>query len=123
MGAISDARQVIADAITAAGIPCEPYPPDTTTPSPTGSAWVETVVVNAAAGGFCGLGEAEITAVAVGARNDRTGSLLMLEDQVPALVDALSGIPGLQVTGLQTGTTEVGQQMLPALILNMQARI
>ncbi len=123
MSSIPEARQAVAAAVTAAGIPCEPYPPDTTTPSPTGAAWIDTVVINAAAGGFCGLGDAEITVVAVGARNDRTGTLLMLEDQVPALVAALSAVPGLAVTGLQSGSTEVGQQMLPALIITLQARI
>jgi len=120
MSGLTGARASLAAAVSSAGIDCAPYPPDSLTPP---MAYIDTVSVDYSTGtgwSFCAQGMAQATVVAVAQRNDRAGSTQLLEDMVPAVLEALAGITGVRVLGVESGSTEVSGTTLPAVITTVE---
>lgn len=116
MTSITAARQQLAEAVTAAGLECTPYPPDSLAPP---AAFVDTLTVDYTSGAgwsFCDSGDATAAIVTCAQRNDRAGSQSMLEGLVPDTVRTLTGIPGLRVLAVGSGTTDISGSTLPAVI-------
>ena len=117
MTTVADARQVLASAVTAAGLETLPYPPDN--PSPP-IAFVDDVAVDFTGGTgsgayFCLPGSALATVVQIAQRNDRPGAMAYLEGLMPSVLVALNEIEGLRVMAAQSGQLNVGGQDLPAV--------
>lgn len=123
MSGITDARQALSAAVTAAGIECTPYPPDSLIAP---AAFVDAVSVDYSAGAgysFCASGQATAQIVASAPRNDRAGSMKQLEDLIPGIVAALEGLEGVRVLAVESGTVEVGTSTLPAVLYTAQFHI
>lgn len=117
-GRIGRARELLAGAVTAAGIRCDPYPPETVVAP---AAWIDSLTIdyqNGASFSLPGRGEAVI--IAAGQRNDRSGASRQLEELVPGTVAALEGVEGVLVTQVQSGRAEVNNQVLPAVLYTAQ---
>ena len=123
MSTITEARQALADAVTAVGIDCEPYPPDSITPP---AAWVAGVAVDFAAGAgfsFCESGLASASIVAVKERNDRAGATQNLEDKIAPVNSGNTASGGVRVVDVQSGATEIAGQSLPAVTWSLEFAI
>ena len=117
MPTVSDARQTLATAVSAAGLTTLPYPPDN--PSPP-LAFVDDVAVDFTGGSgngafFCLPGQAVATIVQVAQRNDRPGAMAYLEGLMPGTLQALNDIGGIRVLAVASGQLNVGGQDLPAV--------
>lgn len=119
MSAVTDARDQLAAAVTAAGLDCTAYPPEA--PSAPAS-WIDSVAVDYAAGGgfsFCYGGAARATILSVGQRHDKAGASYTLEAAIPAVITALETIPGVRVETVDSGTAQVAGQDMPAVIYSV----
>jgi hypothetical protein len=116
---IAAARQAIADAVTAAGCVCTPYPPDSPVPP---VAFIEGVGI-AFVDAFCTVAQATFTLVVAEQRNDRESGMRDLEALLPNVVAGLSAIPGLVLAEAQSGTTQIGGQEVPAVVLTATATL
>ena len=120
MAGITDARQQLADAVTAAGLVCTPYPPDSLAPP---AAYVDAVSVDYGSGqgwSFCAQGLAQASVVAVAQRNDRAGSTQTLEDLVPSTLTGMEAIDGVRVLAVESGSAEISGTTLPAVIYTVE---
>ncbi len=123
MSGLTGARRALADAVTSAGIECSPYPPDSLAAP---AAYVDAVAVDYSAGAgysFCATGSATARVVAVAPRHDTAGSIQHLEDLAPGILRALEAVPGVRVTGVESGTVEVNGNGLPAVLFTVQFHI
>jgi hypothetical protein len=114
---------VLAETVTGTGIDCAPYPPDSITPP---AAWVDAVTIDLAAGAgfsFCESGLATATITAVKERNDRAGSTKTLEDLIPPILAAITGIGGVRVLAVQSGGVDVAGVSLPAVVFTVEFAI
>jgi hypothetical protein len=116
---VAAARQVIADAVTAAGCVCTPYPPDSPIPP---VAFVEGVGVTFI-DAFCTVAQARFSIVLAEQRNDRESGMRDLETLLPDVVAGLSAIPGLVLSEAQSGTTQIGGQEVPAVVFTVTANL
>jgi hypothetical protein len=118
MSTLTEARQVLADAVTGAGLPCEPYPPDNTIAP---AAFVDRMTVDYTGGGasFCAPGVAEATIVTLAQRHDRAESTEYLEGLLVPVAAALAAA-GARVTGAASGSTAIAGHDVPALIYTVQ---
>lgn len=115
------AREALADAVSVPGLPVFPYPPDTAN-APCG--WVDRLSVDyQSAGSFCLPGAVTASLVTVAQRHDRPGSTALLEAAIRPTVDALAGIDGVLVTGVESGTADIGGETVPAVIYELQFHI
>jgi len=121
MSALDDSRTELANAVTAAGIECLPYPPDAPAPP---LAFVDNLTMdftaNTYAQSFCVPGLVTATIVTIAQRNDMPGSTNYLEGFIPAVLDSLFGIAGLRIVSAQSGQANVGGQDLPAVVYVVQ---
>ena len=120
MSAITDARAVLADAVTGAGIECQPYAPDSLNPP---GAFVDSISVDYASGSgfsFCATGTASAQIITAAQRHDRAAGLQWLEDLAPEVLRRLEAIPGVRVLSAESGTVEVGTQTVPAVLYTVQ---
>jgi hypothetical protein len=123
MAALTDARAHLAEAVTAAGLECLPYPPDSVTPP---IAFVDTITVDFEAGAgwsFCMTGMATATITSCAQRNDKAGATKGLENLVNPAVAALYGIDGVRVSAVQSGVADIGGTELPAVVYTVQFAI
>lgn len=116
---LAASRQAIADAVTAAGCVCTPYPPDAPVPP---VAFVEGVSL-AFVDAFCTVAQATFSLVLAEQRNDRESGMRDLESLLPNVVAGLSAIQGLVLSEAQSGTTQIGGQEVPAVILTATATL
>jgi hypothetical protein len=117
MADLDEARQALSEAVSGSGLACLPYPPEN--PSPP-LAFVDDISVDFTGGAFgtgyfCLPGSATATIVTLAQRHDRTASMQFLEGKMPAILSALSAIPGLRILAAGSGQMNVGGQDLPAL--------
>lgn len=118
MSALTDAREVLANAVSLAGLECTPYAPDSLSPP---AAFVDTVTIDYdLAQSFCMDGLATASVVACAQRNDRAGAMFGLESLVPVIVGGLVGVDGVRVLSVDSGSTEIGGASLPAVIFSVQ---
>jgi len=118
MSALTDAREVLANAVSISGLDCTPYAPDALAPP---AAFVDTVSVDYdTSQSFCMDGLATATIVACAQRNDRAGSTFALESLVPTIIGGLVDVDGVRVLSVDSGSTDVGGTSLPAVILTVQ---
>ena len=114
------ARQAVADAVTAAGLPCAAYAPDAPTLP---AAWVDMVSVAYDTGAewatYCRSGVATLSVVTAAMRNDQQASGQDLEGLPPMVDDNLSAA-GASLQSWQTGLIDVNGQSVPALIYKIQ---
>jgi hypothetical protein len=113
-------RQALADAVTGAGLTCEPYPADN--PS-LPSAFIDQLIVDYSSGSaasYCNSGQATATVVTAAQRNDRAGSTALLEDLVPAVLGAFDGMAGLQVASWQSGSINLAGNEVPGLVYTVR---
>lgn len=121
MSALTDARQVLADAVTGTGLQCAAYAPDALVAP---GAWIDSLTIDYdTAGSFCVPGQVEAVVIAVGQRNDRARSAQLLDELQPDVVEALETVEGVRVTQVQSGTAEVNGQTLPAVLYTTQFHI
>lgn len=115
---IAAARLALAGAVAAAaGHPCAPYAPDTVYAP---GAWIESLKVDLADPLAFGAGAATARVVCVQQRTDLEGAVRLLDAAAAGIVDALDAVPGVSVTGLESGQIEINSQTLPAVIYTVQ---
>jgi len=116
---ITEARTLIAGAVSSAGVECSPYAPDSLIAP---AAYVEGVDVDYTGTGwtFCGTGTAQARVVACAQRNDRAGGMQMLEDLAPGVMTALEAVDGVRVMSVGSGEADIGGQTLPAIMWTVQ---
>jgi hypothetical protein len=114
---VAGARVAIAQAVQSAGLECAPYAPDAPVP-PCG--FVDDVEA-AFLDSFCGAAQAEFQLVLVEQRNDRAEGLANLEAVLPSVLQQLTVVPGIYVTFLKTGTTQIGGLEMPAVSITVRA--
>jgi hypothetical protein len=120
MGAVTDARQALADAVTAAGIDCTPWPPDALAPP---AAFVDSVNIDYSTGNgfsFCANGLAVAQVTTCGQRNDKAGATQYLEDLIPKIIENIDGIDGVRVTGVDSGSANIAGADLPAVVYQIE---
>ena len=122
MAGVDQARQELADAVTAAGLQCLAYPPDNPAP-PLG--YVDDVLVDFTGslngvGSFCLPGQATATVVTLAQRNDRPGSMAYLEALMPAVLNGLYALPGIRIVATSSGQLSLGGTDLPAVTYTVQ---
>lgn len=120
MGAVTDARLELAAAVTAGGIECAPYPPDSLSG---GSGYVDSVTIEFAQGSgfsFCFQGMATASITTVGLRNDRAGTTQALEDLIEPVLQNLEAIEGVKVVAIDSGTANIAGADLPAILYTCQ---
>jgi hypothetical protein len=120
VSAFTDAREALAGAVTAAGLECQPYPPDA--PSAP-QAWIDTLSVDYAQGAgwsFCMPGAGTAAIVTVGQRHDKAASTRALEDLIPLILAQLDEVVGVRVTGIQSGTVQITGQDMPSVIFTTE---
>lgn len=110
---IAAARAALAEAVGGAGYPCAPYAPDTVYAP---GAWIDTLKVDLTLAAAYGAGTATARVVCVQQRSDAEGAAQLLEAAAAGIVDALDSIPGVRVSGIESGQVEVNSQTLPAVI-------
>ena len=123
MSGVTAARIALAEAVTQAGLDCEPYPPDAVNPPAAFVDSIRTEYVSGSGFSFCLSGAAAATIIAVAQRHDRAGSTQYLEDLIPPTLAALEGIGGVRVTGVDSGTTQIAGTDLPAVIYTVEFAI
>jgi len=107
MRPVGEVRDLIADALTLAGVICLPYPPDT---AGLPIAFLDAVQLDfAEPGTFCGTTTMKSSLMHLCARNDMSGGLDILEGSIGKVVETVEGITGLDVsvTGAMSGTTSL----------------
>lgn len=114
---LAAARVALAEAVTAGGLPCLPYPTDN--PSPP-LAWVDSLTGDFLTdtefvGTFFMPGTIEASIVSLAQRNDLPGAVAYLEGLVSPVIEQLQAVPGLKVRGWVSGAISVGGQDLPAV--------
>jgi hypothetical protein len=117
MGALTDARTELAAVVSAAGIDTTPYPPDSLTPP---AAFVDSVSLDLQGGGSFCTGLATANLITVAQRNDKAGATQYLEDLITPILENLGGLAGLRVTGVDSGTTNIGGADLPAVVYTVE---
>ena len=111
-------RDALADAVSAGGITCLPYEPDNPMPP---IAFIDTLTLDYASPVSYRLpSTGTAVVIACGQRHDRAGSVALLESMVGAVVEALLDLPGAKITGIASGTTEIGRAELPAVSYTVQ---
>lgn len=121
MNGIGEAREQLAAAASQPGVPVFPYPPDAAS-APCG--WVDGLQIDyETAGSFCLPGTVTCQVVLVGQRHDRPGTTATLETSIQPTVDALADIPGVLVTGVESGAAEIGGETVPSVMFNLRFHI
>ena len=119
MGVFSDIRNDVAAAVSTV-TPCQPYPPDTLAPP---LAWVDAFQTDVAGNQtFCDLGNVSGSVVVVNTRNDTASGMQQLEDQIPEIIKALEDAD-FSVTGVQSGTADIGGMTLLAITYSFDTTI
>lgn len=118
MNGLGEAREQLAAAASTSAVPVHPYPPDAVS-APCG--WVDAVQADyQQAGSFCLPALVTCQVVLVGQRHDRPGTTAILEARIQPTVDALTDIPGVLVTGVESGSADIGGESVPAVTFNLQ---
>lgn len=114
-------REVLAQAVADAGLPCSAYPPDS--PSLPG-AWVDALTFDYLSPmSFCESAEASATIVTAAQRNDRAGGLQLLESLIPDIVKNLESSGPVRVSGVESGTSQIGTVDVPAVLYRCTATV
>lgn len=120
MGAVTDVRAALADAVTVAGLPCTPYPPDALSPP---AAFVDSLSIDFAGGSgfsFCLSGLARGSIVTVAQRNDKAGATQFLEDLMGPILEQLEEMDGMRVVSVDSGTANVSGVDLPSVVYSVE---
>lgn len=122
MPTLGEARQELANIVTAAGLHCEAYPPDAIVAP---LAFVDDIGVDftggtGGGGFFCLPGAAVATIVTLAQRNDRPGSMAYLEGLSAGVIEGLYTRGGIRVLSAASGQLNVGGQDLPSITYTVQ---
>ena len=120
MSTLGVARTRLADAVTAAGMPCAAYPPDAIVAP---AAFVDSMTGDTTSdmfpGSFCLPTVVAASVVTLAQRNDLPGAMDYLEGLVAPILAAFHTLPGVRVLGWASGLVAVQRQELPAVTYSL----
>lgn len=114
-------RVQVAEAVTAAGIPCVPYSPDSPVPP---VSWVDSMSLDyQTAASFCIESEITFTIVTSAQRNDRAGGTKRLEALIPEITQRVEKLGAVRTIAVNSGSTTIGSTDVPAVLYQFQATV